>query len=216
MIDVGVRGAVRAPTVVSLTRAQARSPPISQLFLKTTTPGKLLLLISLIPEPHRVVVFCNSLLTCSRLTAYLKLKGVDVGRKGRVIIGTDGLGRGVNLGVGRVVNYDAPTSVQSYVHRAGRTGRAGAKGQVYTFFREGEDIKKFTVGVGRGGKRVKVEEREEVREEERVLRRLGEVLRGERGAGREDEDEGDDDDDDDEGGDNDEMDDIDGIDDRGS
>jgi ATP-dependent RNA helicase DDX5/DBP2 len=33
-----------------------------------------------------------------------------------------------------VVNYDFPTGVEDYVHRIGRTGRAGATGSAYTFF----------------------------------------------------------------------------------
>ncbi|EPS67824.1 hypothetical protein M569_06950, partial [Genlisea aurea] len=33
-----------------------------------------------------------------------------------------------------VVNYDFPTGVEDYVHRIGRTGRAGATGVAYTFF----------------------------------------------------------------------------------
>lgn len=33
-----------------------------------------------------------------------------------------------------VVNYDFPTNLEDYVHRIGRTGRAGAKGMAYTFF----------------------------------------------------------------------------------
>lgn len=33
-----------------------------------------------------------------------------------------------------VINYDFPTSLEDYVHRIGRTGRAGAKGTAYTFF----------------------------------------------------------------------------------
>jgi ATP-dependent RNA helicase DDX5/DBP2 len=33
-----------------------------------------------------------------------------------------------------VVNYDFPSSLEDYVHRIGRTGRAGAKGTAYSFF----------------------------------------------------------------------------------
>ncbi|KAM0748600.1 hypothetical protein T439DRAFT_68370 [Meredithblackwellia eburnea MCA 4105] len=33
-----------------------------------------------------------------------------------------------------VINYDLPTQVEDYIHRIGRTGRAGAKGTAYSFF----------------------------------------------------------------------------------
>ena len=36
--------------------------------------------------------------------------------------------------VGAVVNYDFPNGVEDYIHRIGRTGRAGATGEAYTFF----------------------------------------------------------------------------------
>ncbi|BES98412.1 ATP-dependent RNA helicase [Nesidiocoris tenuis] len=52
-----------------------------------------------------------------------------------VLICTDVLGRGVDFcGVKLVVNYDFPTSAISYVHRVGRTGRAGMRGRAVTFF----------------------------------------------------------------------------------
>lgn len=52
-----------------------------------------------------------------------------------VLISTELMARGIDFkGVGCVINYDFPTSVQSYVHRIGRTGRAGKPGLAYTFF----------------------------------------------------------------------------------
>ena len=36
--------------------------------------------------------------------------------------------------VGAVINYDFPNGVEDYIHRIGRTGRAGASGEAYTFF----------------------------------------------------------------------------------
>ncbi|CED82675.1 p-loop containing nucleoside triphosphate hydrolase protein [Phaffia rhodozyma] len=58
-------------------------------------------------------------------------------REGKVwvLICTELMGRGMDFrGVEVVVNYDFPAGVQSYVHRIGRTGRAGRDGQAITFF----------------------------------------------------------------------------------
>eukprot|EP01138_Halocafeteria_seosinensis_P016351 gb/GECG01016682.1/.p1 GENE.gb/GECG01016682.1/~~gb/GECG01016682.1/.p1 ORF type:complete len:681 (+),score=104.31 gb/GECG01016682.1/:1-2043(+) len=58
-----------------------------------------------------------------------------------VLIATDLLCRGIDVtGVKCVINYDFPQSPTSYVHRVGRTGRAGMKGKAITFFTE-DDIK---------------------------------------------------------------------------
>jgi ATP-dependent RNA helicase DDX5/DBP2 len=60
----------------------------------------------------------------------------------RMLIATDVAARGLDVkDVGVVVNYDMPTGVngvEDYVHRIGRTGRAGAKGDAYTFFTPGD------------------------------------------------------------------------------
>jgi superfamily II DNA/RNA helicase len=51
-----------------------------------------------------------------------------------IMIATDVAARGVDVkDVKAVINYDFPQSVEDYVHRIGRTGRAGAKGQAFTF-----------------------------------------------------------------------------------
>ena len=58
-----------------------------------------------------------------------------------VLITTDVLARGVDFaGVNGVVNYDVPTSAAAYVHRAGRTGRAGREGGVAVTFYTKDDI----------------------------------------------------------------------------
>lgn len=58
-----------------------------------------------------------------------------------VLVTTDVLARGVDLaGVNGVVNYDVPASAAAYVHRAGRTGRAGREGGVAVTFYTEEDI----------------------------------------------------------------------------
>ncbi|TDL28901.1 P-loop containing nucleoside triphosphate hydrolase protein [Rickenella mellea] len=58
-------------------------------------------------------------------------------RKGEswVMISTEVMARGMDFkGIRGVINYDFPTSVQSYVHRIGRTGRAGREGLAITYF----------------------------------------------------------------------------------
>jgi len=45
------------------------------------------------------------------------------------MVATDVASRGLDVkDIGVVINYDMPTSIEDYVHRIGRTGRAGAKG----------------------------------------------------------------------------------------
>ncbi|ORY52922.1 P-loop containing nucleoside triphosphate hydrolase protein [Rhizoclosmatium globosum] len=56
-----------------------------------------------------------------------------------VLICTDLMSRGIDFkGVSMVINYDFPQSVQSYIHRIGRTGRAGREGSAITFFTKGD------------------------------------------------------------------------------
>jgi ATP-dependent RNA helicase DDX5/DBP2 len=49
------------------------------------------------------------------------------------MVATDVASRGLDVkDIGVVINYDMPPSIEDYVHRIGRTGRAGAKGQSYS------------------------------------------------------------------------------------
>ena len=61
---------------------------------------------------------------------------LDAFKKGevRVLVATDIAARGIDVkGIGLVVNYDLPDNPEDYVHRIGRTGRAGASGRAVTF-----------------------------------------------------------------------------------
>lgn len=52
----------------------------------------------------------------------------------KVLVATDVAARGIDVShISHVVNYDTPTHAEDYVHRVGRTGRAGAKGVAFTF-----------------------------------------------------------------------------------
>lgn len=53
----------------------------------------------------------------------------------QIMIGTDVAARGLDIpNVGLVLNYTFPLTIEDYVHRIGRTGRAGKSGVSYTFF----------------------------------------------------------------------------------
>lgn len=53
------------------------------------------------------------------------------------MVATDVAARGLDVkDIDLVINYDFPQTVEDYVHRIGRTGRNGAKGEAITFFTE--------------------------------------------------------------------------------
>lgn len=61
------------------------------------------------------------------------MEGFKIGRY-RVMVATDIASRGIDVtGIELVVNYDLPTNPEDYVHRIGRTGRAGAVGHAISF-----------------------------------------------------------------------------------
>jgi ATP-dependent RNA helicase RhlE len=61
------------------------------------------------------------------------LKGFSSG-KHRILVATDVAARGIDVSdIAHVVNYDLPNAAEDFVHRIGRTGRAGAKGVATTF-----------------------------------------------------------------------------------
>lgn len=104
--------------------------------------------------PERVLVFCRTKHRVDDLETYLKAAGIKVDvmhadrpqkareralerfRDGKVqvLVATDVMSRGIDVsGIDAVVNYDVPMDPEDYVHRIGRTGRAGATGHAYTF-----------------------------------------------------------------------------------
>ena len=104
--------------------------------------------------PERVLVFCRTKQRVDVVTKALKASGLKVEemhadrpqsartkaldrfRDGRVqvLVATDVMSRGIDVvGIDAVVNYDVPMDPEDYVHRIGRTGRAGATGHAYTF-----------------------------------------------------------------------------------
>jgi len=133
---------------------QVRQPHSSithQLILADSQEHKNKLLCALVQEGgfHRALVFSNKRTTAVRLSDFLRHEGLRCGclhgemsteerkhvmhqfHEGKVAIvcASDLAARGLDVsGIDLVVNYDIPFSGDNYLHRTGRTGRAGAKG----------------------------------------------------------------------------------------
>ena len=104
-------------------------------------------------DPQKALIFCNTKHMADDLNKELKAKGYDVDalhgdlsqnqrdnvmnafRCGaiKVLLATDVAARGIDVsGVDDVFNYDVPDDLDYYVHRIGRTGRAGKRGRSIT------------------------------------------------------------------------------------
>ncbi|KAJ7071397.1 P-loop containing nucleoside triphosphate hydrolase protein [Mycena amicta] len=121
-------------------------------------PSKLPSLLTYLAQPYDppILIFTSSQPRATSLAQELVLNGIPnvdclhagmtkkeredaVGRMRRgeswVMVSTEVMARGMDFkGIREVINYDFPTSVQSYVHRIGRTGRAGREGKAVTYF----------------------------------------------------------------------------------
>jgi ATP-dependent RNA helicase RhlB len=129
---------------------------VRQAIFFPSNEEKMPLLIGLIREvgAARIMIFVNMKREAERVEAYLEINGVhvkaisgDVPQKKRlrmlmqfqsgelpVLIGTDVASRGLHIpDVQYVINYDLPQDAEDYVHRIGRTARAGASGNAISF-----------------------------------------------------------------------------------
>lgn len=110
--------------------------------------------------PKTTIVFCRTKDNVDLTYDYLNKKGYSIGkihggmlqkerlevmeafRRGdfRILIATDIAARGIDIeGITHVININVPMEKEAYVHRIGRTGRAGSKGKAITFATQYED-----------------------------------------------------------------------------
>ncbi len=144
------------PRMVKIESDRVTAERVRQCCYMTANSEKIPLLIGLVRgwEDPRVMVFVNTKREADRVWGYLQGNGIntavlsgDVPQKKRlsllkrftdgdlpVLVGTDVAARGLHIpDVTHVVNYDLPEDAEDYVHRIGRTARAGAAGDAVSF-----------------------------------------------------------------------------------
>jgi ATP-dependent RNA helicase RhlB len=144
------------PTTVEIEPDNIATESVTQKVYITSTEEKFELLKNIIQqnEVESVIVFANRRDQCRGLQEKLKDKGFHVGllsgevpqgkriktledfKSGKltILVATDVAGRGIHIdGISHVVNYTLPEEPEDYVHRIGRTGRAGENGTSISF-----------------------------------------------------------------------------------
>jgi len=146
----------RNSVTVEIEPEQIAVETVEQVVYTVTTSDKFALLFNIIHRQNlkRVLIFCNrrdevrglaKMLTrhginCSTLSGDIpqkkrisRLEAFKTG-KIRVLVATDVAGRGIHIqGMDHVINFMLPRDPEDYVHRIGRTGRAGATGTSVSF-----------------------------------------------------------------------------------
>ncbi|RTR31767.1 ATP-dependent RNA helicase RhlB [Shewanella atlantica] len=144
------------PEKVEIAPNEKTSKNIKEEIFYPSMDEKMRLLLTLIEEdwPEKAIVFSNTKHSCENLWSWLEGDGHRVGlltgdvpQKKRIrileqftegkldiLVATDVAARGLHISdVSHVYNYDLPDDCEDYVHRIGRTGRAGKKGVSISF-----------------------------------------------------------------------------------
>lgn len=161
------------PEMIKIASKAVTVSAITQYYFDVKGSLKLELMVRLIDgyQLSQILVFCNTKSMTDELTEKMIEKGFDAEalhgdlrqnqrsmvlnsfKKGRgsILVATDVAARGIDVdNVEAVFNYDMPNNAETYVHRIGRTGRAGKSGLAFTFcsnrdnLRTLDDIRKYT------------------------------------------------------------------------
>ncbi|RYZ55253.1 MAG: DEAD/DEAH box helicase, partial [Proteobacteria bacterium] len=127
----------RDPVEVTIENTDESKADIHQVLYETTNETKAVVLQGLLQQiqPKSTIVFSNfnlhgDLLQIDRDKIMARFRNQSI----RVLVATDVAARGIDVAdLDLVVNYDLPQKPETYVHRIGRTGRAGKKGLAISF-----------------------------------------------------------------------------------
>ncbi len=136
--------------------SQHQTTTIKQLFFKVEEDkNEALLRLLSHYRPDSCIIFCNSREGCNKVAGLLRTKKIDSlqihsdleqpdrtmilikfdNKSCRILVATDLASRGLDVkDVSVIINYDLPSDHELYVHRIGRTGRAGQEGLALSLF----------------------------------------------------------------------------------
>jgi ATP-dependent RNA helicase RhlE len=144
------------PVEISIKQDKTSSPKIEQWLVTVDKGNKSALLSHLIKEQEwdQALIFIETKQGAAKLVSQLEKRGIPVEsihgdrtqavrerilsdfKSGQIkfLVATGVAARGLDIqNLSRVVNYDVPDQVEDYIHRIGRTGRAGATGEAISF-----------------------------------------------------------------------------------
>lgn len=149
----------RDPKEIEIAAENITVTEIDQELFHVSSDEKMKLLIGTLKNenPSSVIIFCNTKRSCEVVAKRLEMNGIKAGfiigdlpqykrlkilkdfKEGelKVLVATDVAARGIDVDdLAMVINYDLPNEAENYVHRIGRTARAGKSGKAYTFCSE--------------------------------------------------------------------------------
>jgi ATP-dependent RNA helicase RhlE len=155
-VEALARKYLRRPTVVQVGRRSEAASAVTHAVYPVPRDRKTALLSELVRAAgmDSVLVFTRTKAGADRVVRQLRQDGVEAtamhadksqsereraleafrDNRIRVLVATDIAQRGLDIsGITHVINYDVPQQPEDYVHRIGRTGRAAASGDAYTF-----------------------------------------------------------------------------------
>jgi len=158
-IESLARTTMTQPKLVEVNRRGGAAQMVEQTAYSVAQENKMALLLDLLERENqqdsleRVLVFTRTRRGSERLSHILRARNHTVNRihadrsqpqreaalrefrdgRARVLVATDIAARGLDVdAVSHVINYDVPAAPEDYVHRVGRTGRAGNQGKAIT------------------------------------------------------------------------------------
>ena len=158
-VDVLVKRYQNSPVRHEVSTPEEEQGEVKHLFWRAERDERIGILTKLIDRQQSVIVFCRTRHGSDRLAKQLSREGVEAAaihgsrtqpqrekalaafQSGRVraLIATDVAARGIHVdAVSCVVHYDPPSTHKDYLHRSGRTGRAGLDGTVVSFVQRGQ------------------------------------------------------------------------------